>query len=222
MPIVLAELLRLRLEARLRALVRPHGRSGPRAQGEARAVGAFEKRLTGDPQARAPCGARRRWTSALSCDIVASPRPRSLHPPVNLLIRNARILTLATGARPRRGKELGELSIILRGDVLVADGTIAALGPRVEAPADSEVIDANGRVLMPGFVDCHTHACWAGSGLDDWEKRLRGVPQGEIVKNGGGLHATVLAVREATKNSSPQGSGNASSGCSAREPRPWR
>ncbi len=118
---------------------------------------------------------------------------------MNLLIRNARILTLAAGARPRRGKELGELSVITRGDVLVADGTIAALGPGVEAPAGSEVIDANGRVLMPGFVDCHTHACWAGSRLDDWEEMLRGVPQADILKKGGGLHATVLAVREATK-----------------------
>ncbi len=118
---------------------------------------------------------------------------------MNLLIRNARILTLAAGARPRRGRELGELSVIPRGDVLVTDGAIAALGPRVEAPAGSEVIDANGRVLMPGFVDCHTHACWAGSGLDDWEERLRGVPQAEILRKGGGLRATVLAVREATK-----------------------
>jgi imidazolonepropionase len=118
---------------------------------------------------------------------------------MTLLIRNARILTLAAGVRPRRGKDLGELSVIPRGDVLVADGTIAALGPRVEAPEGAEVIDANGRVLMPGFVDCHTHACWAGSGLDEWEERLRGVPPGDILKKGGGLHATVLAVREATK-----------------------
>jgi imidazolonepropionase len=118
---------------------------------------------------------------------------------MTLLIRNARILTLAAGARPRRGKELGELSVIPRGDVLVADGKIAAVGPKVEAPEGTEVIDANGRVLMPGFVDCHTRACWAGSRLDEWEERLRGVPQAEILKKGGGIHATVLAVREATK-----------------------
>ena len=118
---------------------------------------------------------------------------------MNLLLRNARILTLATGARPRRGKELGDLSVIPRGDVLVADGIIAALGPKLEAPAGAESIDANGRVLMPGFIDCHTHACWAGSRLDDWEQRLRGVGQAEILKKGGGLPATVLAVREATK-----------------------
>lgn len=118
---------------------------------------------------------------------------------MSLLIRNARILTLSAGARPRRGKELGELSVIPRGDVLVEGGIIAALGPKVEAPEGAEVIDANGRVLMPGFVDCHTHACWAGSGLDEWEERLRGAPQADILKEGGGLHATVLAVRDATK-----------------------
>ena len=118
---------------------------------------------------------------------------------MNLLIRNARIITLAMGAHPRRGKELGELSVIPRGDVLVSDGTVAALGPKVEAPAESEVIDANGRVIMPGFVDCHTHACWAGSRLDDWEESLRGLPRSEVLKKGGGLYATVLAVREATK-----------------------
>ncbi len=118
---------------------------------------------------------------------------------MTLLIRNARILTLAAGARPRRGRELGQLSVIPRGDLLVEGGLIAAVGPKVEAPEGAEVVDANGRVLMPGFVDCHTHACWAGSRMDEWEERLRGVPEADIVKKGGGLHATVLAVREATK-----------------------
>lgn len=116
-----------------------------------------------------------------------------------LHIRNARILTLANGARPRRGKELGDLGIIPAGDVLVADGKIAAVGPKVDAPADAEVIDAQGRVLMPGFVDCHTHACWAGDRLDEWEMKLRGVPYLEILKKGGGIHSTVKAVREATQ-----------------------
>ncbi|HKB57781.1 MAG TPA: imidazolonepropionase [Lacunisphaera sp.] len=118
---------------------------------------------------------------------------------MSLLIRNARILTLAGPTRPRRGKELGELGIIPQGEVLITDGKIAAVGPKVEVPADAEIIEAQGRVLLPGFVDCHTHACWAGDRLNEWEQRLRGVPYLEILKAGGGIHATVRAVREATK-----------------------
>lgn len=118
---------------------------------------------------------------------------------MSLHIRNARILTLGHGSRPRRGKELGDLGIIPLGEVLVADGRIAAVGAKVEAPADAEIIDAMGRVLLPGFVDCHTHACWAGDRLDEWEMKLRGVPYLEILKKGGGIHATVKAVREATQ-----------------------
>ena len=124
-----------------------------------------------------------------------------------LHIRNARILTLAplTGSGqtappgPRRGKALGDLGIIPVGEVLVADGKISAVGPKIEAPAGSEVIDAAGRVLMPGFVDCHTHACWAGDRLAEWDMKLNGVPYLEILKQGGGIHATVKAVREATQ-----------------------
>ncbi len=116
-----------------------------------------------------------------------------------LLIRNARLLTLGTASRPRRGKELADLGIIPVGEILIADGRIAAIGAKVDAPADAELIDALGRVVMPGFVDCHTHACWAGDRLDEWEMKLRGAPYLEILKKGGGIHATVKAVREATQ-----------------------
>lgn len=118
---------------------------------------------------------------------------------MTLHLRNARILTLAGGPEPRRGQALGELGVIPAGDVLVADGRITAVGPGLAAPADATVIEANGRVLMPGFVDCHTHACWAGDRLDEWEMKRRGVPYLEILKKGGGIHATVRAVREATQ-----------------------
>ncbi|MBX3735174.1 MAG: imidazolonepropionase [Candidatus Didemnitutus sp.] len=117
----------------------------------------------------------------------------------SLLIRNARILTLAGPAGPRRGKALRELGVLPQGEVLVIDDKIAAVGAKVEAPADTQVIDAAGRVLMPAFVDCHTHACWAGDRLDEWEKKLNGVPYLDILKSGGGIHATVRAVREATQ-----------------------
>jgi len=126
---------------------------------------------------------------------------------MSLLIRNARVLTLAanppagpkTLSRPRRGKELSELGILPQGDVLVLDGKISAVGPKLEAPADAEVIEAMGRVLLPGFVDCHTHICWSGDRLTEWEQKLSGVPSATIIQNGGGLLATVRAVREATK-----------------------
>ena len=118
---------------------------------------------------------------------------------MSLLIRNARVLTLGATPGPRRGKALGDLGVIPHGEVLVDGGKIVAVGTKVDAPAGAEVIDANGRVLMPGFVDCHTHACWAGDRLEEWEQKLKGVSYLEILKKGGGIHATVRAVREATQ-----------------------
>jgi len=123
---------------------------------------------------------------------------------MSLLIRNARILTLASPAgtppgRPHRGRALGDLGVIAHGEVLVSGDRITAVGEKVDAPADAEVIDANGRVLLPGFVDCHTHACWAGDRLAEWEQKLQGRTYLDILKHGGGIHATVRAVREATQ-----------------------
>jgi len=127
---------------------------------------------------------------------------------MNLLIRHARILTLAQPkpeaspadlGRARRGAALRELGVIARGDVLVTDGKIAALEAELAVPPEAEVIEADGRVLMPGFVDCHTHACAAGDPLADWELQLGGMSSTEILKRGGGLPATVRAVREATR-----------------------
>jgi len=128
---------------------------------------------------------------------------------MTLLIRHARILTLAEtkseqnadgGVRPRRGPALRELGVIPRGDVLVSDdGKISAVGNELAVPEGAEAIEADGRVLMPGFVDCHTHACWAGDPLPDWEQQLAGARPEEIQKRGGGIHAIVRGVREATR-----------------------
>jgi imidazolonepropionase len=112
-------------------------------------------------------------------------------------IRNARILTLVGPTGPRRGGALGDLGILPNGEVLIDDGKIAAVGKSVFAPKDADVIDARGQVLLPGFVDCHTHACWAGDRLNEWEMKLKGVPYLDILKRGGGIHSTVKSVRAA-------------------------
>lgn len=127
---------------------------------------------------------------------------------MTLLIRHARILTLAppetdpsalVTSRKRRGPALRELGVIARGDVLVQDGKIAAVAPDLTPPdPDTEIIEADGRVLMPGFIDCHTHACWAGDRLDEWDKHVN-APPAELAKILASLQPTVHAVREVTR-----------------------
>ncbi|OHE86520.1 MAG: imidazolonepropionase [Verrucomicrobia bacterium RIFCSPLOWO2_12_FULL_64_8] len=105
----------------------------------------------------------------------------------------------AGGARPRRGAALRDLGVIAHGDVLVDAGKISAVGPALQAPADAEVLEANGRVLMPGFVDCHTQACWAGDRLNEWEAELEGGPGRAQPQTDAGLPIIMGAVRAATR-----------------------
>ena len=94
---------------------------------------------------------------------------------------------------------MGVLSTLDRADVLIDEGQIAAIGPSTQPPMGACVVDAAGRVLMPGFVDCHTHACWAGDRLDEWEMKRRGATYLQILESGGGIISTVRAVRAATR-----------------------
>ncbi|MBT6165737.1 MAG: imidazolonepropionase, partial [Phycisphaerae bacterium] len=123
----------------------------------------------------------------------------------DFLIINARILTLAGENSPRRKQEMNDLGVIELGHVLVKDGLIKHVGEGVPSEdligedEDLPIVDAYGRVLMPTFVDCHTHSCWAGSRLEEFEMGLRGVPYLEILQNGGGIMSTVRAVRESSQ-----------------------
>lgn len=119
----------------------------------------------------------------------------------DILFTNARVLTLAHGDIPRRGDALRELSVIDNGGVLVRGGRIAEVSvSSITKPPGAMHIDAHGRVLMPTFVDCHTHACWAGERFDEFDMKLAGASYLDILKAGGGIMSTVRAVRSASED----------------------
>ena len=114
------------------------------------------------------------------------------------------MVTLAGPARPRVGVELGDLSIIADGGMLVRDGAIVVTGASDEIegrmPGDAEVVDATGRVVLPGFVDAHTHPVFGGNRVDEFEMRARGATYEEIAAGGGGIQSTVRKTRAATED----------------------
>lgn len=110
----------------------------------------------------------------------------------------SQLLTLSGG--PQRGLDLGQLHIIPNGAVLWRGETIAAVGPTPELRAaypDEPALDAGGRVVLPGFVDPHTHLVWAGDRAAEFELRLQGRTYLEILAAGGGIISTVRATRQA-------------------------
>ena len=117
-----------------------------------------------------------------------------------MLIHSAsQLLTLSGG--PQRGQELGRLGIIPDGAVLIRDGLIAEIGPSDELRRrypDEERLDAGGKVVMPGFVDPHTHLIWAGDRAAEFEMRLEGKSYLEILAAGGGILSTVKRTRQAS------------------------
>jgi imidazolonepropionase len=96
---------------------------------------------------------------------------------------------------------MSELGIIPDGGMLVVDGKIDVIGPseHIEQNArGAEIINAGGRVVLPGFVDAHTHFVFAGDRLDDFERRSRGESYEQIAKAGGGIWSTVQKTRAAS------------------------
>jgi imidazolonepropionase len=117
-----------------------------------------------------------------------------------MLIHSAsQLLTLAGG--PQRGPDLGRLSIIPDGAVLLRGERIEAVGSSAElrsAYPNEPALDAQGRVVLPGFIDPHTHLVWAGDRAYEFEMRLQGKTYMEIMAAGGGIVSTVQATREAS------------------------
>ena len=116
------------------------------------------------------------------------------------VLHASHLVTLAGPKRPRVGCEMSELAIIHDGGMLIRDGKIDILGPsdQIEKNArDSEIVDARGRVVLPGFIDAHTHLVFAGNRLDDFERRARGETYEQIANAGGGIWSTVAKTRAA-------------------------
>jgi imidazolonepropionase len=122
----------------------------------------------------------------------------------DLAIVNCRqLVTLAGPRRARTGAEMREIAVIPGGAMRIRDDRIAAVGPRSDierAVADDTVIvDAGGRIVLPGFVDAHTHPVFAGTRADEYEKRASGATYTEIAAAGGGIRSTVRKTREASE-----------------------
>ena len=121
----------------------------------------------------------------------------------SLLITGAsQLLTLRGGVR--RGQFLSDTGIVKDGALLVRDGAIAAAGPRAKVEKlpearKAEKLDIGGRVLLPGFVDSHTHLIHAASRAEEYELRIRGASYEEIARKGGGILNSVKKLRAATR-----------------------
>lgn len=120
------------------------------------------------------------------------------------LINCGQLVTLAGAPRPRVGAEMRELAIIHDGAMLVRSGRIAAVGTRAEIEAlitpQVQILDAQQRVVLPGFVDAHTHPVFAGNRADEFERRASGASYQEIAAAGGGIRSTVRHTRAAAED----------------------
>jgi imidazolonepropionase len=123
--------------------------------------------------------------------------------PETLAVLNcSQLVTLAGAKRPRTGGDLRQLAIIEDGAMMIRGEQIEAVGRRREVESlitgDCEVVDAGRRVVMPGFVDAHTHPVFAGIRANEFEQRSSGATYREIAARGGGIRSTVRATRAAS------------------------
>jgi imidazolonepropionase len=127
--------------------------------------------------------------------------------PTTLIIQNTRqLLTMRSDHKgPRTGKQMEDLGIIEDGAVAVSDDTIIAVGKtkkvldQLKIDKKTKVIDARDKVVLPGFIDCHTHPVFANTREEEFEMRIRGKSYQEIAASGGGIKSSVKALRSKSK-----------------------
>lgn len=120
---------------------------------------------------------------------------------VDLVVHHAAQLLTMAGTEPRRGSGLADVGLVTDGAVAIHNETIVAVGKTADITAQysaSVSLDAGGHVVLPGFVDPHTHAVWAGDRAHEFEQRLAGATYMEIMQAGGGIASTVRATRAAS------------------------
>jgi imidazolonepropionase len=124
--------------------------------------------------------------------------------PADVLIDSAALVATCAGPAPRAGAGQAAIAALSHASVAGWQGRIVAVGPAADVAAairltdGAQVIDARGRTVVPGFVDPHTHAVYAGDRRDELARRLAGASYAEIAAAGGGIVRTVLATRDAT------------------------
>lgn len=121
---------------------------------------------------------------------------------VDLLIHNiGRLATCASPDGAKRGAALKDVGLLSEAALAVADGKIVAVGDSAEirqAYSATETLDAHGRCVIPGFVDCHTHLVYGGDRVHEFEMRLEGASYMEIMAAGGGILSTMRHTRTAS------------------------
>ena len=121
----------------------------------------------------------------------------------NLIIHSARqVVTCASQGHVKRKDALKDVGLIENGAVVITDGRIIAVGHTsdiLSAYSADHMLDATGKVVCPGFVDCHTHTVYAGDRVGEFEQRIAGATYMEILAAGGGILNTMRATRDTSQ-----------------------